>query len=219
MPSKYTKNHTIYTNKEGEEIPSVTTILKIINKPALQKWANFLGFKRQNVEAVLDEKASMGTLLHDALDHYWRQEEFIPEYKYQDEPVKIMTFLNNFFKWRKSYDIELISSERKLVCDKFGGTNDLYCKMDGLYTVVDYKTSKTFYSSMFLQLAAYTYILELEGCKVDQVMIVCINDKLQEKKMTRLELEPYIETFLLLVDFFYKYNKISTDSGFGYILK
>ena len=52
----YTTGHTVYKNKYKKEVPSVTTILKILNKPALQKWANSLGFKRQKLDDATNAK-------------------------------------------------------------------------------------------------------------------------------------------------------------------
>ena len=48
-------NHAQYINEKCIEVPSVTTILKLLNKPSLCKWANYLGFKRENVDKVLEE--------------------------------------------------------------------------------------------------------------------------------------------------------------------
>ena len=42
---KFGNTHEEYINRDGVEVPSVTTILKLLNKPTLQKWANYLGFK------------------------------------------------------------------------------------------------------------------------------------------------------------------------------
>ncbi len=41
-PTK-TKIHTVYKAKAGERVPYVTTILGILNKPALIEWAWKLG--------------------------------------------------------------------------------------------------------------------------------------------------------------------------------
>ena len=41
-------NHTIYKTLEGEIVPSVTTVLKILNKSALLDWAWRLGRRKPN---------------------------------------------------------------------------------------------------------------------------------------------------------------------------
>ena len=43
-------------------------------------------------------------------------------------------------------------------------------------TLLDFKTSKNFYSSMFLQLGAYITLLEEAGYDIDQVAILIINE-------------------------------------------
>ena len=65
---KYYSDHAAYFNDKNEEVPSVTTILKILNKPSLCKWANYLGFKRENVDKVLELKTKKGTAVHELLN-------------------------------------------------------------------------------------------------------------------------------------------------------
>ena len=55
--------HVKYYNSKGEEVPSVTTVLKIFGKN-LTGWANWLGFKRINVKEFVDNKAKFGTYVH-----------------------------------------------------------------------------------------------------------------------------------------------------------
>ena len=63
-------SHSTYINKEGVEVASVTSILKVLNKPSLSKWANSLGWKRQNVDKVLMSSAEKGTIIHEAINSY-----------------------------------------------------------------------------------------------------------------------------------------------------
>ena len=49
-------DHSTYMNEEEVEVPSVTTIMKILNKPFIAKWANSLGWKRQSYDKVLEEQ-------------------------------------------------------------------------------------------------------------------------------------------------------------------
>ena len=79
---------------------------------------------------------------------------------------------------------------------------------------MDFKTSKNFYSSMFLQLAAYTYMLELKDFEVEQVCILLVNDKMCKHRIIRREeLDLYIDTFLQLSDLFYNIYEINKDWG------
>lgn len=206
--------HTRYLNIYGVEVPSVTTILKLLNKPALQKWANWLGFKRENIDRVLEKSASMGTLFHNAMEAYMKKEKFHPVYNYEDEEWKLKIFLNEFMTWAESHSIEPILLEEQLVCNYFAGTMDFYGIIDGKKTILDYKTSKGTYVSMFLQLAAYTYMCERKGLQVEQVGILNINEKGNRWTVfPREALDNYIDVFLKLAEFFHMYcNLLSEDN-------
>lgn len=208
--------HTKYVNKYGIEVPSVTTILKILNKPALQKWANWLGFRRENVDRVLERSASMGTLFHNAMEAYMKGDSFHPVYNYEDEEYKLKIFLNAFFEWKENHTIEPLLLEEELNCDYFGGTMDFYGIIDGKRTILDYKTSKGTYASMFLQLAAYTFMMEKKGFIVEQVGILNINEKGNKwTYFSRTEIDPYIEVFLKLAEFFHIYCDLLNTEGWG----
>ena len=63
-------DHSTYINNEKIEVPSVTTIIKILNKPFIAKWANSLGWKRQSYDKVLEESANKGTFVHELIHEY-----------------------------------------------------------------------------------------------------------------------------------------------------
>lgn len=215
---KYSQGHTVYKNKYKEEVPSVTTILKLLNKPALQKWANSLGFRRMKLDDVLNSSASLGTLFHAGVESYLQGLYFISCSKHYEEEYKLKLYLNNFIEWKKTNQLDPIFMEKELVSEKFGGTVDFYGIFNGKKTVLDFKTSKTHYSSMFLQLAAYVIMVESEGYDVEQVAILCRNTKVSVKTMTREELEPYIDVFKILVEFFHKWYDLNILDGWGKIL-
>ena len=64
---KRVKAHVTYYNKEGKRLPGTTTILGILNKPLLVNWANNLGLQGINVRDYVDDKADIGTLVHDMM--------------------------------------------------------------------------------------------------------------------------------------------------------
>ena len=45
-------DHSTYINNNDIEVPSVTTILKVLNKPHIVNWANSLGWKKQSYKKV-----------------------------------------------------------------------------------------------------------------------------------------------------------------------
>lgn len=216
---KYNKNHTAYYNDAEIEVPSVTTVLQILNKPFLSKWANILGFKRQKVEDVLQSSANIGTLVHGIVYAYLMKHMYMWTGTDMQEKFKVLSYFNNFISWKKAHDVEPIFMEEKFICDEFGGTVDFYGRVDGKLTILDFKTSKKAYASMFLQLAAYCYMLELKGYEVEQVAIININEtKYQEKFLPREKLDRYIRIFRLLTTLFHQWYDVNIEDGWGNIL-
>ncbi|MBA7569795.1 hypothetical protein ES708_11536 [subsurface metagenome] len=56
--------HIIYRTRSGQSVPGVTTILSVLNKPALVPWANRMGLQGIDVAKYVDDKAAIGTLAH-----------------------------------------------------------------------------------------------------------------------------------------------------------
>lgn len=205
-------SHSTYINDEGIEVASATSILKILNKPSLSRWANSLGWKRQSLDKTLESSSIKGTTIHDAINAYLFGEKFKFEESEHCDKYTFMSALDNFITWKKNNDFNPIWGEKKFVCDKFGGTVDLYCELDGKKTILDFKTSKAFYSSMFLQLAAYTYMLESKDYEVEQVAILIVNENYCKLKVIdRKDLNEYIDIFLILTELFYKVYELNQE--------
>lgn len=207
-------DHSTYINKYKEEVPSVTTILKVLNKPGLVNWANSLGWKRQSYKKVLEEKAEHGTYVHELFYEYMFKEgkQFDISQPGMLENIKI--YLNNFKKFLEDYGIKPIWGEKSFTTNTYGGTVDLLCEIDGKLTILDFKTSKKFYSSHFIQLGAYIQLLDYNGIHVEQVGIVQVSDneiKLMIKQ--RDEMDIYVELFNNLANTFYIIYDLNEEWG------
>jgi ATP-dependent exoDNAse (exonuclease V) beta subunit len=210
---KYSE-HSTYINKKEVEVPSVTTIIKLLNKPFIAKWANSLGWKRQSYDKVLEESANKGTFVHETLHEYLFKEGK----KFDLSNPEVLNFLyenlNTFKEFEKEYDIKPIWGEKSFSLDKFGGTVDLYCELDNKYTILDFKTSKRFYSSHFIQLGAYIQLLEANDYKVEQVAILRIREGDYDIKIiNREDMNDYIELFNRLVEVFYLVYELNEEWG------
>ena len=210
---KYSE-HSTYINKKEVEVPSVTTIIKLLNKPFIAKWANSLGWKRQSYDKVLEESANKGTFVHETLHEYLFKEGK----KFDLSNPEVLNFLyenlNTFKEFEKEYDIKPIWGEKSFSLDKFGGTVDLYCELDGKYTILDFKTSKRFYSSHFIQLGAYIQLLEANDYKVEQVAILRIREgEYDIRIINREDMSRYIDIFNKLVDLFHMVYELNQDWG------
>ena len=210
---KYSE-HSTYINKKEVEVPSVTTIIKLLNKPFIAKWANSLGWKRQSYDKVLEESANKGTFVHETLHEYLFKEGK----KFDLSNPEVLNFLyenlNTFKEFEKDYNIKPIWGEKSFSLDKFGGTVDLYCELDNKYTILDFKTSKRFYSSHFIQLGAYIQLLEANDYKVEQVAILRIKEGDYDIKIiNREDMNDYIELFNRLVEVFYLVYELNEEWG------
>lgn len=210
---KYSE-HSTYINKKEVEVPSVTTIIKLLNKPFIAKWANSLGWKRQSYDKVLEESANKGTFVHETLHEYLFKEGK----KFDLSNPEVLNFLyenlNTFKEFEKDYDIKPIWGEKSFSLDKFGGTVDLYCELNNKYTILDFKTSKRFYSSHFIQLGAYIQLLEANDYKVEQVAILRIKEGDYDIKIiNREDMNDYIELFNRLVEVFYLVYELNEEWG------
>ena len=174
--TKRSKAHTIYTLKDGTTIPGVTTILSILNKPALVSWANKLGLQGIDSTKYVDEKAAIGTLAHEMIADYLRGKETdTSEYsKVQIDQAENAVLA--FFEWEKTHHIEPIMVEKSLVSEQyqFGGTIDCLGKINGNLHLLDFKTSRGIFPEMLVQLAAYRQLLIEAEYPVDKVTILRI---------------------------------------------
>lgn len=212
--SKYTDKHTVYNNSNGNEIPSVTTILKLLNKPVLVHWANYLGFKRQKVKDVLTTSANKGTEFHNLVHLFTTTGEV----DLTNVSKEVLYLYNLYQVWHKANNFTLEFGEISLTSDLFGGTIDAIGTLNGNLIILDYKTSKSIYPSMFLQLAAYSILVEKNMPdlykELKGVGILSISEKngIQEKYITKEKIEEiYIPAFNALVDLFYKWYNINID--------
>ena len=166
--------------QDGTTVPSVTTIVRLLSKPALYVWHNQQGLKGINTTQVLNNEAKTGTLLHEMVEHYLTTGgEYLIETKtYDPGHIKRATQAYvNFKKWAQDHTFEDVKIEMPLVSEtqRFGGVLDIYCKMDGKWTLIDLKTSGYVYKDQLLQVAAYKALLEENGYPVEQSFVVSVD--------------------------------------------
>jgi hypothetical protein len=207
-------DHSTYVNDKKVEVPSATTILKILNKPFIAKWANSLGWKRQSYDKVLEESANKGTFVHELLHEYMFKEGKKFDISNPDIVNFIYENVNAFKDFEKQYEFKPIWGEKSFSIERYGGTVDLYCELNNKNTILDFKTSKRFYSSHFIQLGAYTQLLEEHDLLVEQVAILRIHEgEFHIKIMTRQEIDKYIDIFNNLTDLFYMVYDLNKEWG------
>ena len=174
---KSAKAHTRYYNSKGEQIPGVTTILGVLNKPALVKWANNLGLKGIDSSKYSDKAALIGSLAHlMILEHLSGNKQDISDFS-NDDIDKAENSLLSFYEWEKNNKLLPLLVEKPLVSEKYqyGGTIDCYGILNDKKTLLDFKTSSGIYPEMFYQVAGgYLQLLKENGFEVHQIRILRI---------------------------------------------
>ena len=170
--------HTRYKNAAGKVVPGVTTVLGILNKPALLKWAWDLGTKGINLEAARQAAADVGTIAHALCEAHLRGMEMDTGNLAPDMLSKAETGFLRFLDFWQKEQLTVLHTELAMVSERMqvGGTLDvLAVRPDGKRVLVDLKTSKGIYEEMLIQVATYAAMYEeCHGHAVDDVFIVRI---------------------------------------------
>lgn len=178
--------HTKYKNTEGNYVPSVTNIIKVIPKDALIYWANSLGWKRKSVRKELEEAANIGTCVHNYIEKIIKNDkDLLLNLNDIERDIRLCYIgetrnaLLSFLEWYKinRTNLKAIDIEKSMSGDFYGGTCDMICKYDNKLMIFDFKTSGEFYFSMFVQLAAYVRLYENETNNIISDVAVLRMDK------------------------------------------
>lgn len=206
------KAHIVYKTSDGSRVPGATTITGLLNKPYLVKWANNLGLEGIDSSKYTDEAAAIGTLAHEMV-----QANLIGQTADTSmfSPLQVELAENSvlsFLEWKSRHTIVPIICEQPMVSDKlrFGGTVDCYCMLDGVPTLLDFKTGKAIYEEYFVQVSAYKALLEEAGHPVKRVQILRIGrdetEGFEERAIT--DTTDYFTIFTSLLNVYYTKRKL-----------
>jgi hypothetical protein len=124
--------------------PSVTDLLKLLDKPALLSWANKKGLEGIDISKERSKWLNAGTSIHSQIENYIKNgDPFISEID--------QSYFDCFI-----FDKEILGLECKIETEWFTGRYDIKVKwMDKVY-IMDFKNkSKKIYFENKLQLIAY----------------------------------------------------------------
>ena len=190
---------------DGRQLPSVTTILDVIAKPALGPW--YAKEERRYFEAAMLEvlarpggrdpefvlsavaeavtgvkaadrerqkAAAVGTAIHAGIEWHLRTrlgEDAGPEPRL---PEAAIWAVESWKDWGRGVDLQPLAIERAVYCELCGyaGTLDLYARVAGVFSVIDWKSGRAIYPEAFLQNVAYRHAAERLGLPSEQGLIV-----------------------------------------------
>lgn len=190
--------HKYFAN--GELVQGVTTLLKVINKPALVPWAakmsaeyiernltpgkpldeveikNLVTGCKDAHRLKTEKAADIGSIAHQWCEDYVKGLNPVTPV---NEDLKAIT--DAFLRFLDEYDIEPVRAERKLYSRnlRVAGTTDLIAMFRGGLAILDYKTSASgIWNEAFIQLGAYSMMYAEETTQqADVHVVVNINKK------------------------------------------
>lgn len=149
-------------------VPSVTEILRVIEKPHFDAWRRMVG--KEKAEKVLRNAATFGTRVHKAAQLVAHNRDAEVELELRPYAYAVRRFLEHNVAEVLQTELELVSMDQG-----FGGTLDLYCRMsDGSFAIVDFKTTRQLTREHGLQLAGYALLAREHGFTVNRRFAVRI---------------------------------------------
>ena len=159
-----------YTLPNGATVPSVTTILNVLDKPWMGAWAAKMvateavdnrewwqDMARDTAISYLkgvpfrkrDEAADFGTAVHEVSEAIAADLPF-------DIPANAQGHVDALRAWHAIYRPEVLAVETQVAGDGYGGTFDILARVGGVVYVIDLKTGKSLDPKWRLQVMAYT---------------------------------------------------------------
>jgi len=172
--TKRSRAHITYKLADGTAVPGVTTVLGVLNKPALVKWANNLGLQGIDSTRYVNEKAAIGTLAHQMIANYLRGEATGTDEYSKVQIDQAENAVLAFFEWEKTHPVKALLVEEPIVSEQFhyGGTIDCLGQINSSLCLLDFKTSSGIFPEMMVQLAAYKHLLIEHGYAINQAIIL-----------------------------------------------
>lgn len=150
------------------KVPSVTTVLKVLEKRHLETWRARVG--RKEADRVTGEAKLLGTRVHTMAERLAWDRLYQPEAELEPFADAVRSFLNAHVRKPLKTELSLVSA-----IERVGGTLDLYCEtQDGKLAVVDFKTSAQLTREHGLQTALYALLLREHGYEVNRRVVVRI---------------------------------------------
>jgi hypothetical protein len=153
---------------DGVKLDRVTSVLGIINKPALVYWYGQNGTRK--CREILKSSAAFGTDLHAYIEYYLKTglDPEIPIETPKDEDKKKLFY--KYKDWATQNGVVCVEAELRVHSLRWGyaGTLDSLVRCNGKLEIHDYKTSKSFYETYQLQLMAYLVAMKEMGLYVNE---------------------------------------------------
>lgn len=153
-----------YKTADGRPCPGTTTIIgRFKESGGLIQWAYQQGKKGVPLYESRDVAGDIGTHIHAMIEAHIRG-QLLPDYPagMKSEHVEqCKSGYGAFARWADGMHLDIAPVEVPLVCEchRFGGTPDaIAVERDDTLSLLDWKSSKSFYFDNLIQLAAYLHL-------------------------------------------------------------
>jgi len=170
------RQHIIYRLENGDRVPGVTTIVGVLDKPALLQWSNRIGLEGIEINKFVDDKAAIGTLAHQMIVDYLLGVQTNTSDYSANQIKQAQWACKSFDNWLKGHKVSVIWAEKPLVSEihRYGGTADIYAIIDGRKELIDLKTGAAIYDEHRIQVAGGYGVLMSEN-KFDYELVRILN--------------------------------------------
>lgn len=163
-----------YKIPTGERYKSVTTVLSKLNSNQIAEWRNRVG--HDVAQKISTQASRRGTALHKVVEDYLKNDD-----NFLDEHTPASIDLFSSIKDILDKRVEIVYGQEFCLFShhlKTAGRCDLFCKFDGLNTVVDIKSSSKqkrheWIENYFIQATTYAIMIaERHNINVPTIAIV-----------------------------------------------
>lgn len=231
--TKKTENNNRYYLIDSTWLPSVTSIIKIINQDSINKWKTNIGIDNANI--ISKQAADRGTLVHSMCEQYLlKNSSFYSKLSNtidndsNNNDESIINYFNNAFIpcLNRITNIRALESVLFSKNYNFAGTVDCIAEFDNQLSIIDFKTSskfkpKKYIPSYFIQTAAYALAYhEMTNILIENlVIIIGFNDsntfQIYTENINNLAFykPPFNSTFKSWKDTFIDLSKSFSDNN------
>ena len=192
-----------YITPEGNEYPSITTVLSNRGKEGLFEWRKRVGNDVANY--ISGKAAKRGTAVHHMCEEYLNNVSFIEPDWWLDKQKNFLPFC--LFNQLRNGVLQRINNihaqECGLYSDKYGvaGRVDCIAEYNRVLSIIDFKTSTSerndeYNENYYIQTAAYAEMYEERtGIPTDQIVILVVTEDgtVQEFIKSKQEYLPLLE--------------------------
>jgi len=201
----------LYELSDGTLVPGVTTILSLLAKPQLIEWAWQQGLQGNDIHAIKEEAADIGTIAHGLIVRMLKGESIDLESISENAKTPLKAFL----KWRENKVIEPILIETSLVSHRYyyGGTLDFYGYINNELVLCDWKTTNTVQNTFLIQTAAYRHLLIENGYRDPSRVLVVRFDKnsIHFEEVSKENTDIEFEIFKRLAEMYHLLKEVGYD--------